>query len=217
MAFSSNPLSLSVPEAAFESWLRDSGYIELLDQRTSDLHRLSSSSSAAAATTSASTSAAAAATTTVTGAFVSLFSHLVTFLSLLSFNPFAKLSSDDFSAQTPPWTAAFFASSDAYSFPSSASQARLRVQENVKRYARNYASLFILFFACTLHDSARCISETGSCKATAWREMKVVVQVIKTEFMLGYTVQGMFTRDMIDSFASGAGTPGEEDGSKFCR
>lgn len=50
--------------------------------------------------------------------------------------------------------------------------------------------------------------------------MKVVVQVIKTEFMLGYTVQGMFTRDMIDSFiaqlckaktgASGAGTPGEE-------
>ncbi|XP_024027873.1 PRA1 family protein H isoform X2 [Morus notabilis] len=264
MAFSSNPLSLSVPEAAFESWLRDSGYIELLDQRTSDLHRLSSSSSAAAATTSASTSAAAAATTTVTGAFVSLFSHLVTFLSLLSFNPFAKLSSDDFSAQTPPWTAAFFASSDAYSFPSSASQARLRVQENVKRYARNYASLFILFFACTLyqmpvalfglisclalwdvfkfcsekwgldcypvarecvvrlsqcvgavvmmysnvqmalfcalgisyagnrqihiclltywhsfnstHDSARCISETGSCKATAWREMKVVVQ-----------------------------------------
>ncbi|CDP00643.1 unnamed protein product [Coffea canephora] len=38
MVFSSNPLALSVPDLAFESWLRDKGYLEILDQRTSDLH-----------------------------------------------------------------------------------------------------------------------------------------------------------------------------------
>lgn len=170
MAFSSNPLSLSVPEAAFETWLRDSGYIELVDQRTSDLHRLSSSSSSAAAASSVaaattSTSAAAVAATTVTGVLVSIFNRFVTFLSLLSFNPFAKLSSSDFSAQTPPWTSAFFASSDAYSFPSSSEQARLRVQENVKRYARNYASLFILFFGCTLYQMPVALFGLISCLA----------------------------------------------------
>lgn len=147
MAFSSNPLSLSVPEAAFESWLRDSGYIDVLDQRTSDLHRLRSSPSPSSPSSSSSVAAsktASAAAATITGRFV-------TFLSFLTLNPVAKLSANDFSAaQTPPWTAVFLGSLDSYSFPSSPSQARLRVHENVKRYARNYATLFIIVFASTL-------------------------------------------------------------------
>ncbi|CAH8272824.1 unnamed protein product [Arabidopsis lyrata] len=54
MAFSPNPLSLSVLDPAFESWLRDSSYLELLDHRTS--------AAAAAASSSASVSSSAAAT-----------------------------------------------------------------------------------------------------------------------------------------------------------
>ncbi|KAG5114177.1 hypothetical protein JHK82_037446 [Glycine max] len=131
MVFSSNPLSLSVPEPAFESWLRDTGFLEVLDHRTS--------SSAAAASPAPSSAAS------------TLFSRLLTFLSLFTLNAFAKLAADDFAADTPSWSRSFFAFSDSYSFPSSPSQARLRVQENVKRYARNYAYLFIVFFACTLY------------------------------------------------------------------
>ncbi|KAL7216772.1 hypothetical protein ACSBR1_028659 [Camellia fascicularis] len=151
MVFSSNPLSLSVPEPAFESWLRDSGYLEILDQRTSDLHRLSSSS-AAATTTAAAATTIDSATTITNGLFLSLFSHIGTLLSLFTLNPFAKLTADDFSGETPSWTHGFIGFFDSYSFPSSSSQARLRLHENVKRYARNYASLFILFFACSLYQ-----------------------------------------------------------------
>ncbi|KAK9268838.1 hypothetical protein L1049_000602 [Liquidambar formosana] len=151
MVFSSNPLSLSVPEPAFESWLRDSGYLEILDQRTSDLHRLTTTttSTSAAATTGEST---AATTTTTSGLFHCLFSCLGTLISFFTLNPFSKLTTEDFSGETPSWTLGFIGFSDSYSFPSSPSQARLRVHENVKRYARNYASLFILTFACTLYQ-----------------------------------------------------------------
>ncbi|XP_028796817.1 PRA1 family protein H isoform X2 [Neltuma alba] len=140
MAFAANPLALSVPEPAFESWLRDSGYLEILDQRTT---------AAAAASSCAANSKAVPAVTA--GFFVSLFSRIFTFLSLFTFNPFAKLTAEDFAGVTPSWSHSFIGCCDSYSFPSSPSQARLRVQENVKRYARNYAYLFILFFACTLY------------------------------------------------------------------
>ncbi|XP_027127227.1 PRA1 family protein H-like [Coffea arabica] len=157
MVFSSNPLALSVPDPDFESWLRNKGYLEILDQRTSDLHRLSTSTSAAAAvrsSPSSSSSITIATTTTIIpyGLFISLFSHLKTLFSLLTLNPFSKLTSDDFSGDTPSWTNAFIGSFNSYSFPTSPAQARLRAHENVKRFARNYASLFILFFACSLYQ-----------------------------------------------------------------
>lgn len=146
--FDPNPLSLSVPETEFESWLRDSGYLEILDQRSTDLHRLSTSAKP-------SNSAAADSTTTSissNGVFLvsQLFSRVWTLLSLFTFNPLSKLAANDFSGETPPWTLAFFGSSESYSFPSSRSQARLRVHENVKRFARNYTTLFVLFFTCSL-------------------------------------------------------------------
>lgn len=146
MKFSANPLALSVPDAAFESWLRDSGYLEILD------HRSSSSPSSTATTTTVSATSSTPATATITGGFfVFLFSRILTLLSLFTLNPLSKLTTDDFSGQTPSWTCAFLGDCGSYSFPSGTDQARLRVHENVKRYARNYASLFILFFACTLY------------------------------------------------------------------
>lgn len=171
MVFSSNPLALSVPDPAFESWLRKKGYLEILDQRTSDLHRIStanttttsssSSSSSSSASSSSSSSSSLSTTTTSSncpiipniryGLFLSFFSYIKTFVSIVTLSPFSKLTTDDFSGNTPSWTEAFFGSFNSYSFPSSTAQARLRAHENVKRFARNYASLFILFFACSLY------------------------------------------------------------------
>ncbi|XP_004251864.1 PRA1 family protein H [Solanum lycopersicum] len=175
MAFSANPLSLSVPEPVFESWLRDTGYLEILDQRTTDLHRHSSTTTVAATTASsdaAVTNSAAAAVSISNGVFVLIFSRIGTLLSLLTLNPFAKLTSDDFSGDTPSWTLQFVGSFDSYSFPSSPSQARLRVHENVKRYARNYASLFVLFFACSLYQKLFALVGLISCLAL-WDVLKL--------------------------------------------
>ncbi|KAF3442015.1 hypothetical protein FNV43_RR15931 [Rhamnella rubrinervis] len=147
MVFSSNPLSLSVPDPAFETWLRDSGYLEVLDQRTSELHRISKST----LPTATNSTIAASSSSTATGVFVSFFSRIFTILSVFTLNPISKLTTDDFSGQTPPWTTQFVGSCHSYCFPSSTTQARLRVHENVKRYARNYATLFVLVFACTLY------------------------------------------------------------------
>lgn len=133
-AFKANPLSLSLPDPAFESWLRDSGYLEILD----------TNSAALAVTPSTS------ATTTTSTIIHSLFHYLWTFFSLLTVNPFAKLTTDDFSARSPSWTREFLGFAGSYCFPWSSDTLKLRVQENVKRYARNYATLFILFFACSL-------------------------------------------------------------------
>ncbi|KAH0736016.1 hypothetical protein KY285_011723 [Solanum tuberosum] len=175
MAFSANPLSLSVPEPVFETWLRDTGYLEILDQRTTDLHRHSSTTAAAATTATsdtAVTNSAAAAVSISNGVFVLIFSRIGTLLSLLTLNPFAKLTSDDFSGDTPSWTLQFVGSFDSYSFPSSPSQARLRVHENVKRYARNYASLFVLFFACSLYQKLFALVGLISCLAL-WDVLKL--------------------------------------------
>ncbi|XP_077243711.1 prenylated RAB acceptor 1.H [Tasmannia lanceolata] len=136
--FSANPLSLSVPDPAFETWLRDKGYLEILDERT---------------TTLASPRRPVSTTTTTTTSHLFLFSWLSTLVSLLNQNPFAKLTADDFGGDTPSWTLTFLGPSlSCYSFPSGPSQARMRVHENVKRYARNYAFLSLLFFACSLYQ-----------------------------------------------------------------
>ncbi|XP_010272371.1 PREDICTED: PRA1 family protein H [Nelumbo nucifera] len=171
MAFSANPLSLSVPEPAFESWLRDSGYLEILDERTTNLDRSSSSSSSSdhhhrvTNRTTGSTTTVATVTTTTNGFFSIIFSYLGTFFSLFTLNPFAKLTTDDFGGETPSWTYGFIGLWDSYSLPSSPSQARLRVQENLKRYARNYATLSLLLFACTLYQMPLALFGLISCLA----------------------------------------------------
>ncbi|XP_038987289.1 PRA1 family protein H isoform X1 [Phoenix dactylifera] len=145
MAFAANPLSLSVPEAAFETWLRDTGYLEILDERTT----APSSSSSSSDLLRSRINAPATATATATAAsWTSTFFR--TLFSLLTLNPFAKLTPDDFSGGTPSWTVEFIGGAESYSWPAGPSQARMRVQENVRRYARNYAFLSLLFFACSL-------------------------------------------------------------------
>ncbi|KAK4751631.1 hypothetical protein SAY87_005113 [Trapa incisa] len=93
MSFQSNPLSLSLPDSAFESWLRDSGYLEVLDHRSS-----SSASSASSAPTACD---GLGAVVCGAGFFSSVFSHLGVVISLLTLNPFAKLTTGDFSGDTP--------------------------------------------------------------------------------------------------------------------
>ncbi|KAG1359009.1 PRA1 family protein H [Cocos nucifera] len=152
MAFFSNPLSLSVPEPAFETWLRDTGYLEILDERTTaaSLDPFPSSSSSDLLR-SRITSSGGAATTATSNAASWTSTFFRTLFSLLTLNAFAKLTPDDFSGGTPCWTLEFIGGAESYSWPAGPSQARMRVQENVRRYARNYAFLSLLFFACSLY------------------------------------------------------------------
>lgn len=140
-SFKPNPLSLSVPDPALDRWLRDSGYLDLLD---------SSASVSTAATTSA---APTNPTSASSGAAADVLAFARTLASLLALNPFARLSAADLAAPTPSWSLAFLGPPGAasYSWPPTPTQARLRVQENVRRYARNYAALSILVFACCLY------------------------------------------------------------------
>nr|GEZ88106.1 PRA1 family protein H-like [Tanacetum cinerariifolium] len=155
MSFSSNPLSLSVPDPNFETWLRDSGYFEILDQRTSDLHRITTTKTTTpspSSTTTPATTTATTTTTVTTNFLLSIFNHIGILLSLVTINPFSKLTNEDFAGDTPPWTLGFIGYSDSYSFPKSRNQGAMRVTENNKRYCRNYATLFIIFFACSLYQ-----------------------------------------------------------------
>lgn len=133
MSFSPNPLSLTVPDSVLES-----GYHDLLDHRISAVSPMLPSSSSSATEAKPPTA---------------LSTQLVAVFSLLTINPFSKLSADDFSGDTLTWTTSFFGDSDSYSFPSSSHEARNRVHENVKRFARNYVTLFILFFTYELYAS----------------------------------------------------------------
>ncbi|WOK98244.1 hypothetical protein Cni_G06954 [Canna indica] len=148
MAFAANPLSLSVSDPAFEAWLRDTGYLEVLDNRASsasaadDVSPPPPSFSPPVRPSTAAGSIAVASGT---------FSSLITFASLFTLNPFAKLATEDLAGGTPSWTLEFLGAAGSYSWPAGASQARMRVQENVRRYARNYALLSVLFFACSLY------------------------------------------------------------------
>lgn len=157
--FVANPLALSVPDPVFETWLRDSGYLEVLDERTTTAATDPSpppSSSATAALLQSMTPAPSAAAITVASAKSSSFARILSFFrtlaAVLTLNPFAMLTPDDLSGGTPSWTLAFIGGTGSYSWPAGPSQARMRVRENVRRYARNYAFLVVLFFACSLYQ-----------------------------------------------------------------
>uniref|UniRef100_A0A0E0LYM4 PRA1 family protein n=1 Tax=Oryza punctata TaxID=4537 RepID=A0A0E0LYM4_ORYPU len=145
-SFKPNPLSLSVPDPALDRWLRDSGYLDILDSSAS-----TSPFSTTTAAAASSTSTAINPTSGAAAAAVLAFAR--TLASVLALNPFARLSTADLAAPTPSWSLAFLGPPGAasYSWPPTSTQARLRVQENVRRYARNYAALSILVFACCLY------------------------------------------------------------------
>ncbi|XP_042378749.1 PRA1 family protein H-like [Zingiber officinale] len=151
MAFAANPLSLSVTDAAFESWLRDNGYLEVLDDRATAAGAASPSPSSSSASPLPDLLRPRANADDSLSAFPYAFSSLRSFASLFTLNPFAKLTAEDLTRSTPSWTLEFIGSGDSYSWPAGPSQARMRVQENVRRYARNYAVLSLLVFACSLY------------------------------------------------------------------
>lgn len=163
--FDGNPLSLSVPDEAFESWLRDTGYLEILDERsvTSTESLIPSSSSSPRRRSTDCDSSNRTAVGVVLGLVTGIIPSVRTVLSILTINPFAKLTSQDFNKETPPWTIGFIGPS--YSFPAGPSQARMRVQENVKRYARNYLFLSILIFVCSLYQMPKSLLGLLGCLA----------------------------------------------------
>ncbi|KQJ86980.1 hypothetical protein BRADI_4g08810v3 [Brachypodium distachyon] len=145
-SFKPNPLSLSVPDPALDRWLRDSGYLDVLDSSAP-------APSSAAPATSRTSSPFAAPASASSGAAADFLAFARTLASLLALNPFARLSTADLAVPTPSWSLAFLGPPGAasYSWPPTPTQARLRVQENVRRYARNYAALSIVVFACCLY------------------------------------------------------------------
>jgi len=136
-----------VPDPALDRWLRDSGYLDLLDSAPTAF------SSSASAPSTAAISPTAGSTPASSSVATDVLSFARTLASLLALNPFARLSSADLAAPTPSWSPAFVGPPGvaSYSWPPTPTQARLRVQENVRRYARNYAALAILVFACCLY------------------------------------------------------------------
>lgn len=148
--FSVNPLSLSVPDSAFESWLRDKGYLEILDERTTARASIPTSSTAPSSPSNPHRHTRRTPALVLGRIFTSVISVLTTVFSLVTIIPFAKLTADDFAGETPSWTVGFMGYPNSYSWPSDPSQARMRVHENVKRYARCYSLLALVFFACSL-------------------------------------------------------------------
>ncbi|KAL0904605.1 hypothetical protein M5K25_026733 [Dendrobium thyrsiflorum] len=100
MPFVANPLALSVPEPAFEAWLRDSGYLETLDTSSSSLPTSSASFPSSSSKPLPPKNPAAA----VAGVISPVFFFLRTLASLFTINPFAKLTPEDFAGETPSWT-----------------------------------------------------------------------------------------------------------------
>ncbi|XP_068643974.1 PRA1 family protein H-like [Aristolochia californica] len=151
MVFSTNPLSLAVPDPVFETWLRDNRFLEILDDHAAALAGFADHTTSRAITATARRGTTNNTATLFTAATF-LFSVCSTLVSVLTINPFAKLAAEDFAGDTPSWTGSFLGSSVSFSWPASPSQARMRVQENVKRYARNYAFLSVLILACCLYQ-----------------------------------------------------------------
>ncbi|KAJ3698227.1 hypothetical protein LUZ61_001932 [Rhynchospora tenuis] len=165
MSFAPNPLSLTVSDPAFESWLRDSGHLYTLDTLPA-----SSSSSAPSASPSRSSSSNKPTPTPTPTSTSSSQSRLSFFLSslrtlatIITINPLAKLEVGDLAGPTPSWTRDFIGGPGNYSWPVESPQARLRVQENVRRYAKNYMYLSLLFFTCCLYRMPISLSGLLAC------------------------------------------------------
>ncbi|KAJ1697784.1 hypothetical protein LUZ63_006296 [Rhynchospora breviuscula] len=174
MSFAPNPLSLTVTDPAFESWLRDSGHLYTLD--TLPASSSSSSSSAPSASPSPSSSSNKPTPTSTSQSRLSFFlSSLRTFATLISINPFAKLQVGDLAGPTPSWTRDFIGGPGEYSWPVESPQARLRVQENVRRYAKNYMFLSLLFFTCCLYRMPISLLGLGGCLGI-WEGVRLCIK-----------------------------------------
>lgn len=125
MLFEVNPLTLCLPQPAFEAWLRESGYLEVLDKNALDQPLLGAQDGSSV------------------------------LVKALKTNPFKNLTLEDFTKSPVSWTGEFFdcglGPSGTYSYPRSLVQAQLRMEENVKRYTGNYMVLSLIIFLCFLY------------------------------------------------------------------
>eukprot|EP00250_Pteridium_aquilinum_P006983 c16790_g1_i1 orf=235-888(+) len=124
MAFVANPLSLSIPPATFEAWLRDSGHLEVLDKVAIDPPRSSRN----------------AFLSSILGFAVNPFGNVS--VEDLCRPPLAW---------TGEFWDCGHGLVDSYGWPLSSTQLKLRMRENVKRYMGNYLRLFVLILACFMY------------------------------------------------------------------
>ncbi|KAH7431811.1 hypothetical protein KP509_08G067700 [Ceratopteris richardii] len=124
MAFVANPLSLSIPPANFEAWLRDAGHLEALDKVAIDPPRASRS----------------AFLSSIIGLVVNPFGN-VTVEDLC--RPPLRWTGEFWDCGN--------GLSESYGFPLSSAQWKLRMGDNVKKYMGNYIRLFGVILACFLY------------------------------------------------------------------
>ncbi|MCO5570451.1 hypothetical protein L7F22_024173 [Adiantum nelumboides] len=124
MAFVANPLSLSIPPATFEAWLRDGGHLEVLDKVAIDPPRSSSN----------------AFISSVLGFAVNPFGNVTV----------EDLCRPPLPWTGEFWDCGH-GLVESYGLPLSSGQWKLRMGENVKKYMGNYIRLFVLVLACFLY------------------------------------------------------------------
>jgi len=128
MAFQVNPLSLSLSQSALEEWLRENGHLETLDRTGLDHHLRQPS-----------------------------HSSLTEFTKAVKSNPFKNLTVEDLLKKPVSWTEEFFdcgsGPGDTYSWPRSISQAKLRMDENLRRYIGNYVILVVIVFLIFMYQT----------------------------------------------------------------
>lgn len=124
MAFVANPLSLSIPPATFEAWLRDSGHLEVLDKCAVDPSRSSSGGILSS----------------ILGFAVNPFGNLT--VEDLCRQPVPW---------TGEFWDCGHGLVESYGRPLTGTQLKLRMGENMKRYMGNYLRLFLLILACFIY------------------------------------------------------------------
>ncbi|CAM6101648.1 unnamed protein product [Calypogeia fissa] len=149
MTFQVNPLSLCLPQQAFETWLRESGQLEVLDKNALDQALLGGSESLSAV-----------------------------LIKALKINPLRSLTIEDFCNSPVSWTGEFFdcglGPRETYSYPRSLIQAKLRMEDNVKRYTGNYLVLALIIFLCFLYKMPLAFLGILSCLAL-WDTLRVYI------------------------------------------
>ncbi|KAL3686767.1 hypothetical protein R1sor_013076 [Riccia sorocarpa] len=111
--------------STFEAWLRESGHLEILDKCNLDQGRPQRRNS------------------------------LSNSVKALRINPFKSLTVEDCCKGPVSWTGEFLdcglGPKETYSLPRSLTQAKLRMEENIKRYTGNYLVLAMVVVLCYLY------------------------------------------------------------------
>lgn len=124
MAFVANPLSLSIPPANFDAWLRDSGYLEILDECAIDPARSGRC-----------------------GILSSIFSFVLNPFGNLTVEDLGRPPVP----WTGEFWDCGRGLRESYGWPLCGTQLKLRMGENMKRYMGNYLRLFVVIFACFVY------------------------------------------------------------------